>query len=128
DYAVCDCQFADRDLPLVGRGLQQHDACRRAAATHVILRDADAAAAAGAHLAPHALSRQVLVGGDRLDAYLAPVALEFLGDELRQPRMGALAHLRTRHPDDAAVVRLDQHPGIDLAAAVLRRRQRDAEW
>ena len=63
DDAVGDGELADRHLPLVGGGLQQHDAGGRATAAHIILRGADAAAAAGAHFAPHPLAGEVLRPG-----------------------------------------------------------------
>ena len=104
----------DRHLPLVGRRLQQHHARGRAAAADVVLRGADAAAAAGAHLAPDALAREVLAGRDRVGRDLLPVALELLGDELREAGERALAHLRARDADHAGVVGLDDDPGVDL--------------
>src|SRR5262249_1138659 len=57
---VSDRQFADRHLPLLGCGLQQHHARGGAAAADIVLRDADTAAAAGRHLAPDAFAGEVL--------------------------------------------------------------------
>ena len=76
-----------------------------------------AAATTGRHFAPDALAREVLAGRDRLDGDLVPVAREFLGDELRETGMGALAHLRAGDTDDAGVVGLDDHPRVDLGIA-----------
>src|SRR6266545_7831960 len=112
DNAIGDRELIDRHLPLVCRRLQQHHARYRAAAAHVVLRDADTAAAAGAHLAPDALAREVLARGDLVDADLLPVALELLGHELEQAGMRALAHLRARDADHAGVVGIDHDPGV----------------
>ena len=119
DDAVGDGELADRDLPLVGRGLQQHHARRRAAAAHIVLRGADAAAAAGAHFAPHPLAGEVLPRRDAVGRDLLPVALELFGDELGEAGRGALAHLGAGDADHAGVVGLDDDPGIDLDALVL---------
>ena len=121
DDALRHGELGDRHLPLVGRRLQQHDARRRAAAPHVVLRRADAAAAAGAHLAPGALARKVAPGRDAFGRDLAPVALQLFGDELREAGERALPHLRARDADDAGVVGLDRDPDVDLVRrAVLR--------
>src|SRR6266705_625421 len=74
----------------------------RAAAAHIVLRAADAAAAAGRHVAPDALAGEVLAGKDVLGRDLLPVALELLGDELREAGERALRHLRARDADHAA--------------------------
>src|SRR5262249_12205645 len=116
DDAVRYEELADRHFPLVGRGLQQHDARRGAAATHVVLRTADATAAAGRHVAPDALAGEILVGIDVQGAHLAPVALQLLGDELREAGVGALAHLRARDADHAAAVGPYHHPGVHFRA------------
>ena len=95
--------------------LQQHHARDRAAAADIVLRAADAAAAAGRHVAPDALAGEVLVGGDQFGrrpcfqshssssatSWARPVSVPWPISER------AIA-------DHAAVVGLDQHPGIDL--------------
>src|SRR5213592_5283864 len=86
---------------LVGRRLQQHHARRGAAAADIVLRDADAAAAAGGHLAPHALAGEVLPGGELLGGDFFPVALELLDDQLGEAGNRALPHLRARDTDHA---------------------------
>ena len=116
DDAVRDLQLADRHLPLVGRGLEQHDARGSTAAADVVLRRADTAAAAGPHLAPGALARKIGAGGDLLGRHLLPVALELLGDELGEAGDRALAHLRTRDADHAGIVGFDGDPYIDFGA------------
>src|SRR5439155_15586684 len=70
DDAVGHADFADRHLPLIGRGLQEHDARSGAAATHVIFGGADAAATSRSHLAPDALSRETLAGGNKICSYV----------------------------------------------------------
>src|SRR5262245_21147928 len=105
--------------------MQQHDTRGCAAAPDIVLRGANAAAAAGPHFAPGALAREIGAGGDLLRGHLAPVAFELLGDELSQSGDRALAHLRAGDADHAGVVGLDRDPDIDLGAAAggaLRRR------
>ena len=115
DDAVRHGHFADRHLPLVGRGLQQHHARGGAALAHVFLRDADAARAAGAHLAPGALAGEIARRRDALGRDFLPVAFELFGDELGEAGERALAHFRARNADDAAVVRLDRDPDVHFA-------------
>src|SRR5262249_55377534 len=118
DGAVSDRQFADRHLPLLGRGLQQHHARGGAAAANVVLRGADTAAAAGRHLAPDAPAGEVSPGRDLFRLYFVPIALELFGDELREARDRALSHLRARDADHAGVVGFDENLRIDLGALV----------
>ncbi len=114
DDAVRHGELADRDFPLVGRRLQQHHSRCRAALPHIVLRRADAAAAARAHLAPRALPGEALARRRKFGRHLRPVALELLDDELREAGHRALAHLRAGDADHAAVVRLDDDPRVDL--------------
>ena len=118
DDAVRDLELADRHLPLIGRRLEQHHARGRAAATDIVLRGADAATAARAHVAPGALARKIGAGGDLLGRHLLPVALELLGDELGEAGNRALAHLGTRNADHAGVVGLDGDPYVEFGAAI----------
>ena len=118
DHAVCHGELADRHRPGLRGGLQQHHARRGPAAADIILRGADAAAAAGSHLAPGALAGEVGAGGDLLGGHLAPIAFELLGDELGEAGERALAHLRARDADHAGVVGPDRHPDIDFRAGV----------
>ena len=127
DHAVAHRQLADRHLQLVGRCLQQHDARRRTRAADIILGGADAAAAAGRHVAPHALACEVLTGRDAIDRNLVPVAFELFDDELRETGERALPHLGARDADDGGVVGLDHDPGVDLGPALLRDRRINAE-
>src|ERR1700716_2649346 len=114
DDAVRHAELADRHLPLRGGGLQQHDARGGTATPYIVLRGADAAAAAGSHLPPGALAGEVRPGRDLLGDHLAPVAFEFFGHELSEPGDRSLAHLRAGDADHAGVVRLDGDPYIDL--------------
>src|SRR5439155_16376184 len=90
------------------------------AAADVVLRGTDAAAAAGRHLAPDALAREVLARRDRLGRDLLPVALELFGDELGETGARALPHLRARDANHAGVIGLDDHPGVDFDTGVPR--------
>src|SRR5262249_22404213 len=130
DDTISDRQFADRDLPLLGRGLQQHHARGGATATDIILRDADTAASAGRHLTPNALAGEVLPRRDLFRLYFVPIALAFFGDELDEARDRALSHLRARDADHAGVVGFDENPRIDLSAFVgaLRHGGTEAPW
>ena len=68
------------------------------------MRVADTAAADRAEVAPHALAGNALTGRRVFCGDLRPVAFEFLGDELREPGQGALAHLGPGDADDDRVV------------------------
>jgi hypothetical protein len=118
DNTVSDRQLANRHLPLLGRGLQQHHARGGATAADIILRDADTAASAGRHLAPDAFAGEVLSRRDLFRLYFVPIALELFGDELDETRNRALSHLRARDADHAGVVGFDEDPGIDLGTAI----------
>src|SRR5262249_25000331 len=117
--AVRGAHLGARVFPLVGGGLLEHLPRRGAALAHVILRVADAAAAAGRHVAPYALAGDVLAGGGIFGRDLRPVAFEFLGDELGEPGKRALTHLRAGDANDHRVVRADHHPGVALGRAGL---------
>src|SRR5262249_23833138 len=118
DDTISDRQFADRDLPLIGRGLQQHHARGGATATDIILRDADTAASAGRHLAPDAFAGEVLSRRDLFRLYFVPIALELFGDELDEARNRSLSHLRARDTDHAGVIGFDEDPSIDLGTVI----------
>src|SRR4029453_10683162 len=96
---------------------------------HILVRSADAAAAAGRHVAPDAVAGEVLARRRILPLHLFPVALELLADELGEAGERALAHLRAGDADDHVLVGLDDDPGADLAAfrAQHTLRQRVAE-
>ena len=126
DDAVGGRAFGRRHLPFIGRGLDQHHAGDRAALAHIILRCADAAAAAGREIAPHALARHALARRRIFGGDLRPVAFELFGDQLGQPGQRALAHFRARDPDDDGVVGLDHDPGVDFRRAVGGARDRGA--
>jgi hypothetical protein len=111
-----DAALGDRHLPSLGSRLHEHDSRRRAALSNVVLRRADAAAAAGAELAPDALARDVLARRREFGHHLGPVALEFLGDHLGEAGQRSLPHLGTGDAHDDRVVGPDDDPGVDLVA------------
>ena len=120
DHAVGGTALGGRHPPGVGGGLDQHRARRGAALADVLVRGADAAAAARGEIAPHALAFDALPGGRILGGHLRPVALQLLGHQLGETGERSLPHLGARDPDHDRVVRADDHPGGDLGRAVLR--------
>ena len=118
DHAVRRAAFGRRHLPFIGGGLDQHGAGGGAGLADILVRGADAAAAAGRHVAVDALAREALAGGRIFGGDLGPVAFELFGDELGEPGERALAHFGTRDADHHGVVGPDHHPGIDLGRAV----------
>ncbi len=104
-------------LPPRRRGRDQHFARAGARLAHVVLRRAHALAAAGRHRAPDPVAPDVLVGRGELGAHLGPVAVELLGDELRERRIGALPHLGAGDANDDAVVGMDDDPGVDFGGS-----------
>src|SRR5262249_18748500 len=62
DHAVRCAPLGPRDFPVVGGGLFEHLAGRRAAFAHIFVRGADAAAAAGREVTPYPLARDALAG------------------------------------------------------------------
>ena len=117
DHPLVHPQLSRADVPLCGGRLQQHDAGSGTTLSHIVLRTADATAAAGRHIAPDALAGQVLCRGHSLGDHLRPVALQFFGHQLRQTGVGSLPHLGPCHPHHAGVVWAHHHPGIDLLSA-----------
>src|SRR5205085_11538787 len=122
DHAVRRGALGGGHLPLIGRGLHEHDAGGRAALAHVLVRLADAAAAAGGEVTPGALALNALAGRRVFDFDFRPVALELLGDELREAGDRALYHFGANDADVDAVVGADGDPDADLGRAVLRAR------
>ncbi len=118
DDAARGRQLADRHAPLLSGGVHQHHARGGTALAHVVDRGPDAAAAAGRHVAPGALLGEVLLGRDVLGLDLGPVALEVLGDQLRQTRQRTLAHLGARDAHRRGVVGMDDDPDADRRAGV----------
>ena len=114
DDALVHTDLTGRHLPAISGGLQQHDARSRAATAHIVFRDADAAAATGAHLAPDAIARKVLARRRHFGGDVLPVALEFFSHQLRQASERALAHLGARDTDHTGLVRFDDDPGVDF--------------
>ena len=89
--------------------------CHRAASTDIIPRQANAGAATGGKIAPHAIAREVGAWRRIFGRDARPVAFEFLGHELCKAGLRPLAHLGARGADHHHVVRLDHYPGGDLA-------------
>jgi len=92
--------------------LNQHDAGGGAALTDILVRFADAAAAAGGEIAPHALARDVLAGRRIFGRHLRPVAFELLGDELGEPVSVPWPISEAGDPDDDGVVGPDHNPRV----------------
>src|SRR5262249_12538323 len=84
DDAVGSGAFGGRHFPFIGGGLDQHHARGGAALAHIVLRGADAAAAAGRIVAPDPLAGDILAGRGEFGRHLRPVALQFLGAKLRE--------------------------------------------
>ncbi len=122
DDAVRRGAFRNRDIPLIRGGLHQHRPGGGAALAHILVRLADAAAAAGGEVAPGALALHALARRRVLDLHLGPVALELFGDELREAGDGALPHLGAHDADVDGVVGPDRDPDADLGRAILRAR------
>ena len=120
DDAVLRYAFAGRHFPFIGRRLDQHFTRGGAALAHIFVRLADAAAAAGRHVAPHALACHVLPGRGIFGRNLRPVAFQLLGHQLGEPGQRALSHLGAGDADHDGVVRADHHPGGHLGRAVRR--------
>src|SRR2546427_5211209 len=120
DHTVGGAALGGRHVPRIGRGLDQHDPRRGAALADVLMRVADAAAAARGEVTPHALALHALAWRRVLGLHLRPVALELLGDHLGETGERALSHLGARDPDHHRVVRTDDDPRRDLGRAVLR--------
>src|SRR5262249_7999254 len=76
----------------------------------------------GREVAPDALPRKILSRRRELGTHFRPVAVEFLGHELRQTGQRSLTHFGAGDPDHDGVVGIDDDPGIDLGRA--RRRLR----
>src|SRR5262249_23006014 len=95
-------------------------ACRGPALANVLVRAANAARAAGRHVAPDAFAREVLAGRRHLRLDLVPIAFELLGHELSQAGERALPHLGACNANDDLVIGLDQHPCAALVAYVAK--------
>ncbi|SST12513.1 Uncharacterised protein [Acinetobacter baumannii] len=99
--------LAQRDLPLVGRGLFEHLSRRRTAAAHGFEPMAHAARAIGVLVA---VARFVAGRLDHLDP--APVGLQLVGHHHRQAGAHALSHFRAVADDADRAVPVDAH--VDL--------------
>ena len=115
DDAVGYGEFAGRHVPLLGRGLQQHHARRRAATPDIILARCGCRGCRRCPSRPRrACSRDCAPGEMPSVVTLLPVALQFLGHELRKAGERALPHLRARDADHAGIVGFDRDPDVDF--------------
>jgi hypothetical protein len=114
DDAVGRAAFGRRHLPLGRCRGDQHLARHGAALADILVALADAAAAAGREVLPHAVALQVLTRSRIFPGDLVPVAFQLLGDELGETGERALAHLGAGDADHHLVVGVDHHPGVDL--------------
>ena len=118
DDPVLRGAFGGRHVPVRGRGGDQHRSRRGAGLAQIILRGADRAAAAGRHVAPYAVATEILLRRCVLGADLLPVALQLFGDQHRERRERALAHLGAGDADHDGVVGPDHDPGRDLGRTI----------
>ena len=100
--------------PLGGRSGDQHLARRGTAFAHIVMRLANAAAAARREIAPHAIAGEVVTGRWIFGGHLGPVALQLFGDELRQTGERSLAHLGAGNAHDDCVIGFDHDPCVHL--------------
>jgi len=112
-HAALDRERCGRDAPaLRGRG-DQHRARGRTGLAQLFPRVGDRGGATGALRGP---PQQVVVarsvGGCALDLHLPPRGVELVGDDRRQPRVGALAHLQVLAHHRHRVVGADPDEGI----------------
>ena len=116
DDAHAGGTFRNRNAPSLRRGLDQHGTAGGTTFAHIVDRGADAATAAGRHVAPGALVGEVHLGCDifRLDE--TPVGIELIGDKLRQAGQCALTHLGACDADDRRIIGLDDDPDAKFGA------------
>ena len=126
DHAVLGAAFGCRHLPPIRRGLDQHHAGGSPALADIVVGFADAAAAAGRKIPPDAVAGDVLTRCRIFRGDLGPVAAKLLRDELRETGQRALPHLRAGDADHHLVVRVNDHPGVDLGQS--RPAVRAPEW
>ena len=113
DAAARDA-FLDADSPALRGSLQQHGAGSRAGLAQSIEHAAHRTAAARLVRLPHAIVLDI----DRceVDSHLRPVELQFLGENLGQPRLRALPHLGGVRQQTESAVGVDADPACDYVA------------
>ena len=97
-----------RHAPFLRSRGDQHGARGGARLPQLLVGIGERGAAAGAlRLAPEQVVVAARVGGRALDPDLRPVGVELLGDQRRQPGVGALPHLEVLHDHGDGVVGAD---------------------
>ncbi len=116
--SAAGCRF---DVPLRGRGGDEHGASGRAGLAHP-LPLAPGAAAAARHL--DAVNRVVVDRSHRrgLEMDFLPVRVQLLGDEHRDARVRPLAHFSVIDDHGDGVVAADAHEGVERERPTLLRR------
>ncbi|MGF6918952.1 hypothetical protein OKW28_003125 [Paraburkholderia sp. 40] len=106
------------DLPLLRGRVDQHHARSRARAAHRLPREADRRRAAGQLAAEQRVHEELFVGRRVIERDRAERHFEFLGDQHRNRRIDALAHLDLRYHERylAGVVDLDERVRREHAA------------
>ena len=112
DLTLLDPAGCRIDAPLSRGRLDQHDARRGAGAAQRLPKSRHRSRSAGNLEPEQGIGIQLVVRRRGLDADLLESHFEFLGDQHRHRRVGALAHLDLRHDERDAVVRPDAHKGI----------------
>ena len=110
DHARLGRDLVERDAPLLGRRLAEHQARGRAGLPEGLQVIADAAATAVGLLAGDRVAVDLGVGGGGLDPDAVPLGVELVGDDHRHGRHGALTHLGHRVDDRDHAVAVDAEP------------------
>ncbi|CRO43236.1 hypothetical protein PAERUG_E10_London_26_VIM_2_06_13_01156 [Pseudomonas aeruginosa] len=119
DEAVAGAQFGGRHSPLAGGGLDQHRARLGPGLAQLHPGVGHRRTAAGAlHGAEGQVGVALGVGGRAFHADLAPVRVEFLGDDGGDTGIGTLAHLHVLGDHRDTVVRGDPQEGVGREAGV----------
>ncbi|CFD97624.1 Uncharacterised protein [Bordetella pertussis] len=113
EHALGHLDRVGRHLPALCGGLHQHGARGGAGAPHGFPRIEHGGAAAGALQAAQRLVAVArAVGRGALDAHLAPIGVELLGQQRGQAGIGSLAHLQVLGQDGDPAVGADAHEGV----------------
>ncbi|MCY1282334.1 hypothetical protein D9M70_311670 [compost metagenome] len=113
DHALAHADLRGRHLPLFGGGRHQHGAGAGTRLAHLLEGIGDGRAAAGAlHRAEGEVVVERGVGRRALDAHLAPVGIQFLGQQGGQAGVGPLPHLHMLGEDGHAAIAGDTDEGV----------------